>query len=216
VVGRAWRVGAALLVAAATAAAQPAPEVRIALPASGAYLRDGPTVGAAFLLVQPRTRDLLAAGFAARLTHRVELWRTGRWFDEVERGVTWDLIVRWDAVARAYRVVRVADGRIEPVGSFQRLDDADRYLARPSPVPLVPPRTADRCYYVLTLGVEVLSVSDLDEVERWLRGELTPSLRGDRPPETALGRGVRSLAARLLGGEAKTYEARTGRFRPTG
>ena len=51
--------------------------------------------------------------------------------------------------------------------------------------------------------------SDLDELERWLRGEASPAVRGKRNPGTALTRGVRSLASRLLGGEVRRLEAKS-------
>jgi len=59
----------------------------------------------------------------------------------------------------------------------------------------------------------VISMSDLDELERWLRGELRPAVRGKRNPGTALGRGISTLATRLLGGEKRRYEQRTETFR---
>ena len=60
----------------------------------------------------------------------------------------------------------------------------------------------------------MLSVNDLDELERWLRGELRPAVRGDRNPGTALERGARTLLVRVLGGERRRYAARTGKFVP--
>jgi hypothetical protein len=61
--------------------------------------------------------------------------------------------------------------------------------------------------------VQTLSVTDLDEVCRWLRGEVRPAFRGDRNPGTAFTRGLRSLTTRLLGGEQRGYTARTDTFR---
>ena len=57
--------------------------------------------------------------------------------------------------------------------------------------------------------LQTLDVSDLDELERWLRGEASPAVRGKRSPGTALTRGVRSLASRLLGGEVRRLEAKS-------
>jgi hypothetical protein len=57
--------------------------------------------------------------------------------------------------------------------------------------------------------LQTLDVSDLDELERWLRGEASPAVRGKRNPGTAITRGVRSLASRLLGGEVRRLEARS-------
>jgi hypothetical protein len=68
-------------------------------------------------------------------------------------------------------------------------------------------------YYNAALEVEMLSVNDLDELERWLRGELKPATQGERSPGTALTRGVRSLVVRLLGSENRSYEVRSGTFR---
>jgi len=62
--------------------------------------------------------------------------------------------------------------------------------------------------------VETLSLSDLDEVNRWLRGELKPAVKGEKNPGTAIGRGLRTVVVRLLGGEKRHYVARTGTFRP--
>jgi hypothetical protein len=39
-------------------------------------------------------------------------------------------------------------------------------------------------------------------------------VRGKKNPGTAVGRGVRTVMVRLLGGEKRHYEARTGTFRP--
>jgi hypothetical protein len=58
-----------------------------------------------------------------------------------------------------------------------------------------------------------LSVSDLDQLERWLRGELRPAVRGENNPLTAIGEGARTLVTRILGGERRHYEKRSGTFR---
>ena len=44
--------------------------------------------------------------------------------------------------------------------------------------------------------------------------ELKPAVSGKKNPGTAVGRGLRTLVVRLLGGEKRHYEARTGTFRP--
>jgi hypothetical protein len=64
----------------------------------------------------------------------------------------------------------------------------------------------------VVLDIEALSVSDLDELERWMRGELRPAVRGKRAPLSALRRGVGTLLSRVLGGETRHYEARSGTF----
>ncbi|HEX6316419.1 MAG TPA: hypothetical protein VFZ73_16225, partial [Gemmatimonadaceae bacterium] len=69
-----------------------------------------------------------------------------------------------------------------------------------------------RQYYIGMVDVESMSLTDLDEVERWLRGELQPAVRGDRNPGTALGRGIRKMFVRLLGAERRNLQARSRTF----
>ena len=54
-----------------------------------------------------------------------------------------------------------------------------------------------------------VELSDLDEVQRWLRGEARPAVQGRRSPGTALTRGLRTLVSRMLGGEVRRLEAKT-------
>jgi hypothetical protein len=63
------------------------------------------------------------------------------------------------------------------------------------------------------LDVEALSVSDLDQLERWLRGELRPAVRGRSNPVNAISSGVRTVVTRVLGGERRHYRRRSGTFR---
>jgi hypothetical protein len=60
----------------------------------------------------------------------------------------------------------------------------------------------------------MLSVSDLDEVERWLKGDLGPAVHGEKSPGSALGQGAKTLITKLLGGQDKHYVARSKVFRP--
>ena len=87
-------------------------------------------------------------------------------------------------------------------------------LDAPFPAPISAPRKGRRSYYTLSLEIESLSLTEVDEVERWLRGELKPAVRGKKNPGTAVGRGVRTVMVRLLGGEKRHYETRTSPFRP--
>ena len=59
----------------------------------------------------------------------------------------------------------------------------------------------------------MLSVGDIDEVERWLKGEAGPATQGKEDAGTALGRGAKTLFTRLLGGQVRRYSSRTTAFR---
>jgi hypothetical protein len=204
---------AALVSAAAPLAAQRGARVEIALPPSGLLAIQGPTVRTAGLLTDRQTRDLLRNGFPARLHFRVELWASGGLFDDLKRQVEWDVVVRHDPLLRTYQVARIVADQVTPLGSFEDVQGAQSALERPFQVPLAPGERSERLYYNVLLEVEMLSLNDLDEVERWLKGELRPAVRGERNPGTALTRGVRTLFVRLMGGEKRTYRERSGTFR---
>ena len=203
-----------LLAGAAPVAAQDgAPRLDISLPPQEALLREGPTLRGTQLLADPQLRDLVRNGFPARFSFRVELWSTGGFFNNLTASTAWDVIVRYDPLEKVYQVVRIAGDRAVSLGSFGDVADAGNAVGRPVRVPLNAP-SRDRYYYNAVLDVEVLSLSDLDELERWLRGELRPAVSGRRNPGTALTRGVRTLVVRLLGGTKRHFETRTGTFRP--
>ncbi|MDQ6690293.1 MAG: hypothetical protein M3Z18_07270, partial [Gemmatimonadota bacterium] len=145
---------------------------------------------------------------------RLERWVAGRWFDDLKAAFDWDVILKYDVLGKKYQVVRVVNKKAELLGEFPNFDDAESAAEGPYRPAISLPTKGQRGYYNLLLDVETLSLSDLDEVERWLRGELKPAVRGKKNPGTALGRGVRTLVVRLLGGEKRHYEARTGTFRP--
>jgi hypothetical protein len=171
-------------------------------------------VRARHVLRERYVTDLLRNGFPARLHFRAELWTAGGLFNSRERSAEWDVLVRYDALQQEYEVVRVMRDSAFARGRFAQFDDAVAEIERPVRAPITPLRSRKSQYYNVTLELEMLSVSDLDEVERWLRGELKPAVRGDRNPGTAVGRGMRTLLARVLGGEMRRLEARSAIFRP--
>ncbi len=190
------------------------PGVEIQLPTSSRLTAEGPLVRAREILADPYLRELLESGFPARLHYRVELWADGRIFDELQRSAEWDVIVRFRGVEQTFEVIQVVGTRPLSLGAFTRIEEADAAVSRPVRVPLRAPTEERRFYYLVSLEVEALSVSDLDEVNRWLRGDLSPAVRGERNAGSAITRGVRSLATRLLGGERREYSERSPSFRP--
>lgn len=174
---------------------------------------EAPRVRALRVLSDARLRDLLRNGFPARLHWRVEAWSTRGWFDDLKGAVEWDVIVRYEPLERRYEIVRIdAEGNPTPLGRTENFANVEAIIERPQQPPILPPRRRDRVYYNVSLDVEMLSVSDLDEVEQWLRGELRPAVRGQRNPGTAVTRGVRTVVAKLLGAEKRHYEERSVRF----
>jgi hypothetical protein len=173
----------------------------------------GPQIAFAHVLDDEQTRELVRSGFPAQLHFRLELWRVGRWINEVERAVEWDIVVGYDPGSQSYRVRRRFGSQVEDLGAFPTLSSAQTASERSVRVAVTPRRPGRRYYYNLTLDVEALSVSDLDQLERWLRGELRPAVRGENNPLTAIGSGALTLVTRILGGERRHYEKRSPTFR---
>jgi hypothetical protein len=183
-------------------------------PPLNAWAEDQPSVSSVGLLADASMRELLSNGFPARLHYRLERWASGRWFDDLKAAFEWDVIVKYDVLGKKYQVVRVVNRNLESLGEYTAMADAENAVEAPYKVGISLPKKGQRGYYNLLLDVEVLSLTDLDEVQRWLRGELKPAVAGKKNPGTAVGRGIRTLVVRLLGGEKRHYEGRTGTFRP--
>ena len=186
----------------------------VELPTPPRRTAEGPSVRSSNVLSDSRTRDLLHHGFPARLHYRLELWSTRGWFDDQVAKAEWDVIVRFAPLDKRYSVARIEADRVSQLGTFERFEDAEAAVERPYRPELRAPGGRDRHYYRLVLDVAMLTVNDLDEVERWLRGELRPAVRGKRNPGTAITRGVRSLVVGLLGTQNQEYSTRTRTFVP--
>lgn len=190
--------------------AQRHPVVEVHAPAPAMAMLEGPVVTARDMLAGSRIRELLAAGFPAQFHFQVELWSQGRWTNDIERRAEYDVKVRYIPLDKVYEVVQMTDGRALSLGRFARVEDAEAAIARPTRAAVTARRISRRQYYQVTLGVEVLSLRDLDEVDRWLRGEIEPAFNGNAG--TVVTRGLKTLVARVLGGEKREYEAHTEPF----
>jgi hypothetical protein len=203
----------AFAVSASVASAQK-PQISIVLPEQSSLATEPPMIRSQSLVTDGTMLDLLRNGFPARLHYRMERWSTGGWFDDIAAESEWDVVVRYDALSKLFQVYRVVRRQTVLLGSFPTIQEAEAAVDVPFPAPIALPRKGRRSYYTLTLNIETLSLTELDEVERWLRGELKPAVRGKKNPGTAVGRGVRTVMVRLLGGEKRRYETRSGTFRP--
>jgi hypothetical protein len=203
----------AFAVSASVASAQK-PQISIVLPEQSSLATEPPVIRSQSLVTDGVMLDLLRNGFPARLHYRMERWSTGGWFDDIAAESEWDVVVRYDALSKLFEVYRVVRRQTVLLGRFPTIQEAEAAVDAPFPAPIALPRKGRRTYYTLTLNIETLSLTELDEVERWLRGELKPAVRGKKNPGTAVGRGVRTVMVRLLGGEKRRYETRSGTFRP--
>jgi hypothetical protein len=196
------------------AVAQGPARVEVSLTNAVGGQRGAPLVRSMHIFSDREIREMLHSGFPARLHYRLELWGAAGFFDDLKRQTEWDVIVRYNPLKRRYTATRIEGERITALGSFDNLDPVEELLSHPTQPAFAVPEGHDKYYYNLVLDVQMLSVTDLDEVERWLRGELGPAVHGEKSPGTALGRGAKTLITKLLGGQEKHYEARSRIFRP--
>lgn len=201
---------------AATEEPQRVDQLEVLLPPPERRGVEPPAIRSVGLLTDARTRDLLHHGFPARMHYKLELWTTEGWFDKMLQRREWDVIVRYIPLDRRYVISRIDGETVTTLGSLGELPEVQALLDRPYRPSMRAAPPGDRVYYNAELDVEMLSVNDLDELERWLRGEFRPATRGERSPGTAVTRGVRSLVVRLLGSENRRYRVRSGTFRAAG
>jgi hypothetical protein len=153
----------------------------------------------------------LRSGLPVRLHYRVEVWRSrGAWFDTFERQAEWDLLVRHEPLLDQYTLLTfVGAGRQER--RYATLDALGAALEFAYQVN-VRPIEQGRYYYAASLQVSTLSDSDLDELERFLAGDLNGTAEGDEDLGDALGRGATRFLLRLAGLPSLRLEARTQHF----
>ncbi len=160
------------------------------------------------LFDEPGLTRALHSGLPLRIRIVAELWKDG-FFDSEKGRAEWRASVVYDPLEARYRVSTGASAVTEMIADS--LADVRLALRERFSMPLSPAE-AGRYYYLGQVEVETLSLSDLEELQRWLRGDLAPAVAGERPVESAVGRGVRRALVRMLGLPARRFRVRTESF----
>ena len=202
------RLAFLLLFALALLHAAPAPAQSrrpLTVSVGGPSVRWRPEVRLNGILRDRGLRDALQNGLPLRFHCRVELWLKAEPFDQ---------LVGVQEMSRALLRAPLGEGYTLEDGRVQRrystMQAAERAL-QGALAPTLHPRTGGRHYYLVRLNVETLSLDEVDELRRWLRGEARPAEPGRHP--RGVERGVRRIFVRLLGLPSRRYEARTAIFR---
>ena len=165
-------------------------------------------VQATGLLDDGRFADLMRSGFPLRLHFRLELWRErSGWFDRYLTGVEWDAVARHDPLADEFILIRTGGG----VTRYTTTEDLAAALAVPYRVALEA-RGDGRFYLLAHLDVTTLNDTDLEELTRWLKGDVTPAVSGRENLGQALAHGAQRALVRIAGLPTVTLEERTGTF----
>jgi hypothetical protein len=157
------------------------------------------------LLEDPGLRDALDSALPLRFHLRVELWRKAI-LDRLAGSREISIAILQDPLKEGYSI---ETGRT--VLRVATISEAQKALADQLQVDLKVHQRG-RHYYLATLEIETLSLSDIDELRRWLRGEVGPAIEGRAKPTRAVDRGIRRLMVRVLGLPTRRFEARTGTF----
>jgi hypothetical protein len=193
-------IAVALLAAPAAAAGQTPP---LAITVDGGV----PTVWVGDVLADPAMEDLLRSGLPLRMRFRTELWRD-RFFDELVEHVTWNVVVLFEPLEARFLVGPAEAQAPDSYSSYT----AARAAIETSYFPPMRQARSGRFYYLASLEIETLTLSDLEELGHWLRGELAPAVAGGRSVTGAVGAGLRRLLIRVLDLPARRYHARSPRF----
>jgi len=187
-------------------AAAPAPSLTVTLQS------EVPRVQSTGLLADGRFVALMRSGFPLRLHYRLELWKVrSSWFDQFVREVPWDAVARHDPLADDFVLIRTGGS----VTRYATPEELARALEIPYTIPLRPPTgNTGRFYFLSRLDVSTLNDTDLEELSRWLRGDVGPAVSGEGNLGQALVRGAQRVLVRIAGLPRQRLEARSPTFRP--
>ncbi len=167
-----------------------------------------PLVHAGPILDDAALADAVRSGIPLRLRYRVELWRD-RWIDQRVAGRDWAAVILYDPLEDRY-LVRV-QGRSPEARRYATYAEAT-VAATGAFTPAFPVPSGRGLYYTASLRVETLSLSDLDELRNWLKGDLGPAVGSGGSLPKALEDGAKRALIRVLGLPARVYDARSQVF----
>src|SRR5215203_5581488 len=196
-----------------TAAAQAAP-VRLLVTLTPDSTPNGgraPIVRSENLLAsESRWLTALRSGLPVRLHYRVEIWRSrDGWFDDFAQQVEWDVVVRHEPLLDHYTLLTLV-GQRRQERRYATLDALGAALAFAYQVNVRPDQPGGY-YYAASLQVSTLSDSDLDELKRFLEGDIGEAAQGGEGIGDAVGRGTTRLLLRLAGLPSLRLEAPSAR-----
>lgn len=160
-----------------------------------------------------RLDDYIHKGIPAGFEYRAELWRVRRgWFDKQIGAVDVEYRARYDTWSKRYTIVNVrpeyaAEYTLERKREFLDLVSSTGAVAFPAD------DSSAEYYIVAKLTIRIMTLSNLEEVESWLKGEISemdkPSIK--RAPDR-FGDFLFNTALKITGLQNVSKEIRTDGF----
>jgi len=158
------------------------------------------------LLRDPRWSAALDQSFAIRLTFRLEIWRSREgWIDDFQRATEWSTVIQREPLEDQYHVTRILLSGAEEF-RFATQELLDHWISATNKVDALPQGTGT-FYYTVTVQITALSDQDMDELERFLKGEAGPPQQGN-----SIGRSLRRFLMRMAGLPWEELEQKSGKF----
>ena len=153
--------------------------------------------------------EAVTSGLPLRIRLRIQLWKDG-FFDSQKGQYEWRATVLFDRLTRRFQIQ--TSHRAGAEVEVNTLEEAKKALQMTLEIPLRPRESGDY-YYSALVEMETLSLSDLEEVQRWLQGELVSAVAGEGDVDGALAKGARRVLVRMLGLPAKRFTGQSEKFR---
>lgn len=160
------------------------------------------------LLEEGPLLQAIHSGLPLRIRVQTHLWEDGFFDDELGRH-EWRASIIFDPLTRQYRVQSGRGGG--EIREVNTLEEVQAVLQQTLEIPLRPGKEG-KFYYLADVEMETLSLSDLEELERWLQGDLGPAVTGEEDVGGALAKGFRRVLVRMLGLPARKFQIRSPSF----
>jgi hypothetical protein len=160
------------------------------------------------ILRDPRWSESLQASLPLRMEFRVEIWRVRPdWFDHLERWFEWEIVVQFEPLTDEYTKSETWGGALRRQTTFGSLQELERNLELGHLIGITPAR-AGEYYFTATLRLRTLNDQEMEELERFLRGD--PASDTDRG--SIWSRAIRRFLTGIGGLPYDQLENRSRRF----
>ena len=203
-------LGVALLLALAGASKAEAQRVRLVVADTvNSRGQRQPLILTPDILRDPRWVENLQTSLPLRMEFRIEIWRVRPdWFDQLERWFEWEIVIQYEPLTDQYTKSEAWGGALRRQTTFSSLQELERNLELGHQIGITPAR-AGQYYFTATLRLRTLSDEEMEDLERFLRGDPAAA---EQDRGSVLSRAARRLLMGIGGLPYEQLEGRSRRF----